>query len=470
MSLTLRDAFDVKRLKERLRPAQDPEGEAGRAHERERRIILSALASAAAKAISLFSILLTVPLTLGYLGPERYGIWTTIASLMAVLSFADLGLGFGLVNALSKAEGAKDGEVGQQAVSSAFFLLAGVALGLALLLVLTWGVLPWAWLFNSHSDLAGAEVGPAMAVFLGIFLLGLPLSIAIHGHAGLQQSYRNSFYQIPGSLLTLLALLLAVRLQAGLPWLVLAGSGVGLLVQLFSAWSLYGRQRPDLRPRWSKTSPGVAGSLLGTGSLFFLIQVAGTVAYQVDALVLTRILGPESVATYSVVQKLFQQVPLILGFVLTPLWPAYSEARARGDMRWVRSTFRRSLKLAFIVNVPAALILFAAAPVLLNAWVGPVLEAPKLLLISLSVWAACNTLNGPLAMLLNGLGALRFLAISSVLMAGANLLLSIVLTRALGMAGVVLGSLGAQVLFLYLPCAYYVPKLLAMLSKEGERP
>ena len=34
-----------------------------------------------------------VPLALDYLGPERYGIWLTLSSFLALLGFMDLGLG-----------------------------------------------------------------------------------------------------------------------------------------------------------------------------------------------------------------------------------------------------------------------------------------------------------------------------------------------------------------------------------------
>ncbi len=39
--------------------------------------------------------IVTVPLTIGYLGSERYGLWITISSVVAMINFADLGIGNG---------------------------------------------------------------------------------------------------------------------------------------------------------------------------------------------------------------------------------------------------------------------------------------------------------------------------------------------------------------------------------------
>jgi len=443
----------------------DPATEAGRAQERKRRVLLSALAAGGAKAVSLLSLLITVPLTLGYLGPERYGLWMAIASLLGVLSFADLGLGFGLVNVLSSAEGLGDVTTSRRAVSNAFFMLVAVSVVLAVALIVSWQHLHWGVLLNARSEATRAEVGTAMAVFLACFLAGLPLSVVNHGFAALQQGFRSSLYQGLGSLLGLAAILAVVKARGGLDWLVLGASGAPLVAGLLGAWDLYVRRRPDLRPRLEHASRQGALEVARLGGLFFVIQVAITVAFQADGLVLARILGPESVATYAVTQKLFLQVPFVLGYFLTPLWPAYAEALTRGDRAWVRRTLRKSLLLGFAVNVPAAAAIFFAAPFMLAAWVGGAVQPPVLLLLSLAAWAALNSINGPVGMFLNGVGALRYQAIACSLMAVANLALSIFFTRRLGIAGVVLGSIVAQALFSYLPALVYVPRLFKRMER-----
>ena len=54
--------------------------------------------------------LASVPLTVGYLGRERYGAWVTIATLVTFLNITDFGLASSLTNALGKAqaEGARE--------------------------------------------------------------------------------------------------------------------------------------------------------------------------------------------------------------------------------------------------------------------------------------------------------------------------------------------------------------------------
>jgi len=85
-----------------LRPV-DVSLPAGRSRERYRKVLLSAVTGPMTGASGLLAFLITVPLTVHYLGPERYGAWMSLSSLMAFLRFSDLGLGNGLVGAVSQA-------------------------------------------------------------------------------------------------------------------------------------------------------------------------------------------------------------------------------------------------------------------------------------------------------------------------------------------------------------------------------
>ena len=100
----------------------------GKSHERYRRILLTGGSTLIAKIFIAAINLVTVPLTVNYLGAERYGLWMAISSVLALMSFADLGLGNGLLNAISRANGRNSAEEAQVAVSSTFFILMTIIL------------------------------------------------------------------------------------------------------------------------------------------------------------------------------------------------------------------------------------------------------------------------------------------------------------------------------------------------------
>src|SRR5260221_7075822 len=89
-----------------------------RSRERYRRAALTTLASFGAQGIATISTLASVPLALGYLGAERYGLWVSVNSLVAIVASADLGVGNGLLNAISEAHGADDRQLARHYLSS----------------------------------------------------------------------------------------------------------------------------------------------------------------------------------------------------------------------------------------------------------------------------------------------------------------------------------------------------------------
>ena len=100
-------AHSVDRVKHylnylRIKPF-DTSTNLGRAQERQRRFILTVLSNFAIKGITLFTTIISIRLTVNYLGAERFGMWALISTFSAMLAFADLGIGNGLLNSISDA-------------------------------------------------------------------------------------------------------------------------------------------------------------------------------------------------------------------------------------------------------------------------------------------------------------------------------------------------------------------------------
>src|SRR6202521_6359178 len=51
-----------------------------------------------ARAVQVSTSLITIPLTVHYLGNERFGLWMTISSVLSMANFADFGIGNAALN------------------------------------------------------------------------------------------------------------------------------------------------------------------------------------------------------------------------------------------------------------------------------------------------------------------------------------------------------------------------------------
>jgi len=450
-----------------LRGQPDLASPLGRSAERHRRVALSAISSGLVWATSVVTGLVMVPVVLHYLGAERYGVFATITAIAGLVGWADLGLGNGLISEVAVAQGRDDSDSTARAVSTAFFALLGLAVVLAAGFAAVYPFVPWESIFNVSGD-AASGVGAAAAAFaVGVFL-ALPLGVVQRAEVGMQEMFVANVWQAMGRLLGLAGIILAVAVGASLPYLVLALAVAPALALAGNGVDLFFRRRPWLRPSLKRVERDVAGALLRIGSLFFVLQIAIAVAYESDALVLTQILGPTAVTTYSVTMRVFLVVPALANFVLAPLWPAYGEAISRGDVHWVRQTLRRAIRGGLLLTVPGAAVLALVARPFIAAWAG--VESPYLLICAAAIWVIVMTLGAVIAAFLNGARVIRAQIVAAVTMMIANLGLSIVFTHWLGVSGVIWGSIAAEGAVVVVLLVVVVPSVVSRLESRQPLP
>lgn len=433
----------------------------GRSKERHRRMLFSSLASAVARAISIVAALISVPLTLHYLGAERYGMWLALSSFLALLSFADLGLGNGLLNRIAAAHGQDDRIAIRGYVSSGFGMLTLIAMCILTIFWIAYPFVPWSGLFNVSDPVARAEAGPAIAVFAVCFALSIPAAIVQKVQVGLQESFVASVWQGLGSVLALVGVIAATWLQLGLPWLVLAFLGGPLVAAVLNSLIFFLRHQADIAPRPAAFSASLAVQTLRTGLLFLVLQVVAAASYSSDPLIIAHVLGPAAVPQYAVPERMFSLVGMVIALGLAPLWPAYGEAISRGDHAWVRKTVLRSIALAMGVAAIGSTILALAGPTLLHFWVGSAIQATPLLLGGLAVWKIIEAGGGSIAMFLNGAHVVRSQVAMAAFTAVSAVLMKFILLPIFGVAIAPVSMIASYVLFTAIPSVFIITRMIS---------
>jgi O-antigen/teichoic acid export membrane protein len=424
----------------------DPATPEGRAMERYRRVALTTVSGALAKGLTFLTLLVSIPLVVRYLGAERYGLWITITSVVALLGFADLGIGSGVLNAVSEAHGRNDRSAAHTYVSNGFFLLIGIALLGALLFAIAYPYVAWARVFNVASAEATREAGPAIAVLFACFALNLPLTIVQRVQLGYQEGFISNLWQAGGSLIALVVLLLAIWQKAGLPWLVLAMAGVPVLASAGNWLHTFRWSRSWLSPSWRLVQVPASLRLGRIGSLFFVLQLAGALAFASDNVIASQVLGAPAAARFSIAHRLFMVAPFVVGLVTMPVW--------------IRGTLFRSLALGLGAAALAAAILTFFADPIFALWVGPTLVPSVSLRVGLAFWSVIYTFGSIVAVLLNAAGVISFQVVTAVLMAVSSVVLRILWGHQMGLPGIAWGLVAAYTTFSLIPVSLYIARRL----------
>jgi O-antigen/teichoic acid export membrane protein len=394
--------------------------------------------------------LLSVPLTISYLGPERYGIWALIGSLFAWLNLADLGVSNGFTNMVVKAAGQGRADLVREFISTAFAMLMSISIIVALVAAAVWPSINWDKLFNIHTELARSEVNYAMIAATAIYLMSFPLAIVNRTYVSLQDGQKANYWDAAGNLASLCTLLIVTRTEGGLPWLVFAVGGASFLVRAASCVWLFSYRR-ELVPRLHLVSMAVASQMLRPGIQFFLIQILALIVFQTDNLVVAHYLGAAEVPSYNLTYRLFEFTTLLQSILFGYAWVGYADAISRRDYQWVEKTFALNLSLSIVFTIfGAGALIFIAKP-FIGFWTRGAVSPPMSLVYWMAAWSLINAYCSPMASLLAAASRLRSQLVYSAVGASVNIVASIILVQRWGVTGAIAGTVIGYLSFICIP-------------------
>ena len=252
------------------------------------------------KGISILAGLLLVPITINYVDSENYGLWLTLSSMIAWMSFFDIGINNGLKNKLAEALARKDYMLGRKYVSTTYAILALIFIPLMLILLFIVPLIPWVSLLNISSKYGNSLV-VAICILVVYFCLNFILSTINVVMMADQQPADASLRSLVQQLVSLAIIyVLTLTTKGSLVNLCLALCASPLIVVLFFNFSLFRGKYAGLAPSFNNIDFSVAPDLMKLGIQFFIIQVAGIIQWQMANFLIIRYFGAVSVTEYNI--------------------------------------------------------------------------------------------------------------------------------------------------------------------------
>lgn len=423
--------------------------EQGRSDERYRLAILSMAANVLSRGVAMVVMVLAVSLTIPYLGPERFGVWMTIASLVGMLSFLDLGVGNALTNKVSQVAAQNNHDALRRTISGGlgFLFFLGCIIGL-LLFGLT-SVLPWNKIIKVKDLAVNVEVLNTAAIFSILFGASLFSNGIQRIFAGLQRAFESHLVNLAGSCFSLLALWIGAKHEAGIPYLLAATLGVQLLANVGLLFILAKRSLFTVK-RIAAHTRLEANHLLHVGGLFFILQIGTMVGWGADSLIIASTLGATQVAAFAIVQRLFQFVTQPMSIANAPLWGAYADAHSRGEKKFIGKTLKTSLITTSFISFLSAVVLILVGERLVAIWTGNAVNVSPVLLIACGIWAILDAIGNALAMFLNGCGIVKPQVFTVIIFSICALPIKYLLLSNFGIPAMIIGQALSYLLITYL--------------------
>ena len=397
----------------------------------------NALMSAVLKVIGLSCSLFIVPVTLGYLDNEVFGIWLTMSSILYWFAFFDIGLGNGMRNYLAEAFARNDFDTARSYISTTFVMLIGLSFIIGLIMIVPVFLLDMNSVFNTTA-VSGIELRNVMVVAL-VFTMALFVVKNIGLIFVAMQKYAvNDFLSVSGTVLALLVIYILTKTTGGsLMNVVLAFTVIPVVVFVLAAIPIFRKYR-NLRPTLSSVDKKLGSKIVGKGLGFFFIQITSClVIYGSSNLFITQFGSPKDVTVYNIAYKFFNLLAIAYTIVISPMWNAYTDAYVKEEMKWIENMFRRAIKI-WVLSVLGGMLMLAFCNVFYRLWVGDSVSVPLSVSASVLFYISMFNFNNCVTYLLNGLNKIRVQIITSVVVTAAYLIVVYVFGSKFGIVGVVL--------------------------------
>jgi len=384
------------------------------------------------------SIFVTIPLTVTYLGDERFGVWMTIFSLATTLTFLNLGIGNALVRHVAESKSKDNKEYSLTVVRGLFLLTAVGALSL-LILTLTYFMSDKFSFIKTTSELASLDRENLAITFIVIFSIGIPINGIYKILLGLQLSWIVHAYKSVGYILTIILIFLLANIEADPHYLLLASYGVQTLMPLVPAYFIVRKTVGNINYRsfTIKNSLPEMKMLFGKGWLFLVLQMGAMIGWGSDILLVSSIIGAGAAAQYAIAQRLFQLLTIPLSIINMPLWGAYADAAAKKDQSFLVYAFTRSILITIISASILSISIYAVSEFAINYWIDETIVVPKSILAGFAIWKILESTGHAFSYYLYGIEKIRGFAILTCCFCVVALPCKLMITPQIGSQAVV---------------------------------
>lgn len=413
---------------------------------RSRNLSLNILLALVFKGLNLFASFLLVPLTIGYLDTDRFGVWITLSSIIGWIGYFDLGIGNGLRNKLTEAIATGRTDYARKLVSTAYFLVFLLVAALLFLYLVFIQFFDISWMLNMDT-FGNALINRLFTVLFILFLLRFLIKLIKDVDMAHHSSSNTILYDLIASVISLIAVFLLTRLsEPSLMKLCFSLSFAPILTFLAASLWLFNRKYKAISPGIRHIDMSVAHAIFGLGMKILFIQLANVIFFSTDAVIISKTLGAAEVTPYAVSNKYFGIQLVVFSIIVLPYWNAFTEAHLKGEITWIRRILKRLL-LFWGASLIAAAVMLLIAGWFYAIWVGSEVTVPPTLDLLMVVFTLLATFNLIFSTFLFGIGKINLLLAVSLLSAIANIPLSLYFctTLNMGVNGILTGSIIALI-------------------------
>lgn len=398
------------------------------------------------KGCSIIISLMLVPITLGYVSSELYGIWLTLSSIMMWISFFDIGFTLGLKNKLTEAITLNQWEKGKSLVSTTYFIMILIFIPLCILLIIAIPYIDWASFLNINK-IYNHDIIKTLYVLVACFCLQMIVNIISTVVSAYQKVALSASFPVIGNALSLIVIYLLTQLcPPSLFNLAIAISIMPIIVMFFFSIFLFRHRFRRVSPNIKYIKSTYIKDLFNLGLKFFIIQIQIVILYQCTNILISKVSGPDEVTAYNIAYKYLGIAMMAYTIMLSPLWPAFTDAYTKQDFKWMKNTYKKMSKVCILLILALICMIFGSS-FIYQLWIGDKANIPFIMTLIVGVYMMIHSWNSLQVQLINGIGAIKLQSYITLIGIILHIPLSFLLGRYIGAIGVLCSMIIINIIY-----------------------
>lgn len=388
------------------------------------------------KGVSILISFMLVPATLGYVSAELYGVWMALSSVLLWIHFLDLGFSQGLKNKLAETLAFKDYKKGKALVTTTYVMVTFIFVPIGIILEFIVPLVNWCDLLNISTDYAD-EIERVMYVLVAFASIQMIVNVLTSVIAAFQKVAFASVFSVIGQFLAFIIIIILTKTTPpSLIGLALSYAAMPVLVLIVASLILYNTQFKIIAPDFRTFNKSYIKELFGLGYKFFIINIQVVVLYYFTNILISYVSSPYQVTSYNLAYKYLNVAMLVYSLVTAPLWPAYTDAYAKKDYNWMKSTLSRMFKI-MLMSIGLCIIMVFTSPFVYEIWFGDKADVPFIMTVIVAVYTCVYCWMNLYGTVIVGMGTVSIQAIITVIGMIIHIPLSLLLGRYIGAYGVI---------------------------------
>jgi O-antigen/teichoic acid export membrane protein len=407
-------------------------------------------------AVNVLYTLASVPLALHYLSKAEFGLWALTVQVANFIALVDLGMGSSIARILiDHKDDRHNGRYGG-IIKSGF--LVGLAQGLVTLAV----GLPGVWFLGGWLHLSQELSGPFFLLMTGqVLMTAATFSTRMFGQIlyAWQRIDITNYSAIIQFVVGFLVLWISFYLKLG-AFSFLAGAVAGWTVGAgINAWACFHFRFWPKAEEWGFITGKQFREIFNYGADVFLISVGTQLTVSSPVVLVSRQLGVEAAALWSVMTKMFTLVSQVVWRMVGHSIPAFGEMQARQE--WERLWHRyRAMFISTNVFAGVCAVLFAACNgAFVELWTKGQFSWAPINNVLLGIWLIISTqqcCHNSLVICLKEIKTLKYIFI---LEGVVFILAGQVVLQITGITGLLVCSLLATAMFTWLSGVWQISRI-----------